>query len=584
MLNFVGIVFFVYIKLIYCAHVCDENPCPQKDDICLPIESSSRTQGYVDTLEFLVGAISERECQKPIPEEIWINDVILADNLICYLNFNDGYYVHEQLYNYTNSNGKTAFYNPPGWYSVVLNMPDGNKKIIKRPSICDSPNEDLETPLETKYGTFINLIKNNSDGALCFRNKIIYWYSVLNKPKSVVISGLKTITNYNRTVPMLVHIPKKTEAMPNIFECTKYSHSVCGMYHEGIEIVNQLLETNCTGTNINSDVTTGFCSIIREINSEPPPNSYCAYVGNYSYEYKCLKGFHYDGDGCVDVDECLENPLICDEGYSCVNNHGNYSCIDVDECSKLNNCDSNTTVCVNYVGTYKCNCIDHINFKTDPNDTHSCIPHKFEFRLLDPYHAQCVSTRSENSAFLVKARLSGIGNFRKYDYIEPIACLHLNDVDLTKVDQRTVVSKPYILHGDAELEAETLLQYVKLTNEAYNKKYIPKIMFNPTLIFDNGCRHYFINVLSLNTTTFDKNVFITMTEPTKEYFNPNYQLRGIKFKKLPINTELLSKMIGPNLPSKIDIKCLRKNNAHTIVFATEIIQLYAIVVKYIITQ
>jgi fibulin 1/2 len=89
-----------------------------------------------------------------------------------------------------------------------------------------------------------------------------------------------------------------------------------------------------------------------------------------SLQKKCNHGFRlsqHDNETCVDIDECIETPDICQNGH-CVNEEGAYkchchagyyssldnntACIDVDECAS-SPCSHR---CLNLPGTYQCLC------------------------------------------------------------------------------------------------------------------------------------------------------------------------------------------------------------------------------------
>ncbi|KAL5252435.1 hypothetical protein ACHWQZ_G015268 [Mnemiopsis leidyi] len=84
------------------------------------------------------------------------------------------------------------------------------------------------------------------------------------------------------------------------------------------------------------------------------------------YECLCHAGYHFDGETCLDIDECAEEP--CGNG-ECTNIPGSYSCVcdpgyelakgtceDVNEC--LENPCSDTERCSNVEGSYLCDCLD----------------------------------------------------------------------------------------------------------------------------------------------------------------------------------------------------------------------------------
>nr|XP_039251530.1 serine-rich adhesin for platelets-like [Styela clava] len=91
-----------------------------------------------------------------------------------------------------------------------------------------------------------------------------------------------------------------------------------------------------------------------------------------SYTCTCNSGFSGSGsstgDGCVDINECLDDTL-CKANETCTNTSPGYfcsckvgfsgdvstSCIDIDECASANPCQPNG-VCSNSVGSYYCTC------------------------------------------------------------------------------------------------------------------------------------------------------------------------------------------------------------------------------------
>ena len=95
-----------------------------------------------------------------------------------------------------------------------------------------------------------------------------------------------------------------------------------------------------------------------------------------SFECYCSKGFAETGEDCADIDECEE--LACESNLHCKNNIGSYSCgclggfehtsdsmtmkevslcVDIDECSERDVCPKNSK-CENSQGSYNCSCFE----------------------------------------------------------------------------------------------------------------------------------------------------------------------------------------------------------------------------------
>eukprot|EP00095_Tigriopus_kingsejongensis_P010187 maker-scaffold105_size367834-snap-gene-2.37 protein:Tk10187 transcript:maker-scaffold105_size367834-snap-gene-2.37-mRNA-1 annotation:"hypothetical protein DAPPUDRAFT_303147" len=87
--------------------------------------------------------------------------------------------------------------------------------------------------------------------------------------------------------------------------------------------------------------------------------------GDASYSCECSPGFSFDGETCVDINECAEDEERCDQG-TCLNSEGSFecdcakgyefragSCFDVDECQS-NICQNGE--CSNWDGSFDCNC------------------------------------------------------------------------------------------------------------------------------------------------------------------------------------------------------------------------------------
>ncbi|KAG7222370.1 hypothetical protein INR49_016325 [Caranx melampygus] len=87
-----------------------------------------------------------------------------------------------------------------------------------------------------------------------------------------------------------------------------------------------------------------------------------------SFRCMCEEGFYLsDKISCVDIDECLLYPSICQEPAKCVNTPGMYECrcpsgfkynFTSKTCNDVDECESNVChgTCINTVGSYACYC------------------------------------------------------------------------------------------------------------------------------------------------------------------------------------------------------------------------------------
>jgi hypothetical protein len=99
-----------------------------------------------------------------------------------------------------------------------------------------------------------------------------------------------------------------------------------------------------------------------------PANSVCTNTPGF-YDCACKPGYSIQpGVGCVDVDECKQNPAPCDPLATCTNTPGSVTCAcpagytgngktctDIDECQKADTCKP-TYVCTNTAGSHTCTC------------------------------------------------------------------------------------------------------------------------------------------------------------------------------------------------------------------------------------
>ena len=109
-----------------------------------------------------------------------------------------------------------------------------------------------------------------------------------------------------------------------------------------------------------------------------------------SFECHCSEGFSAIGENCVDVDECSTSKHTCYRDLQCRNTPGTFECycldgfnatdedcVDINECERNQACESNLH-CTNSIGSYSCGCPDGFEAVTvsDRNlmkDVLSCV-------------------------------------------------------------------------------------------------------------------------------------------------------------------------------------------------------------------
>ena len=115
-----------------------------------------------------------------------------------------------------------------------------------------------------------------------------------------------------------------------------------------------------------SPMTTSFCTPVNPCGVE----GICSEgFQNSSYHCDCSTGFLFDGNTCVDINECITLPDVCINA-ACLNTAGSYTCTcfegykivsatvceDINECETPNNCVNGN--CTNFLSpeNYRCDC------------------------------------------------------------------------------------------------------------------------------------------------------------------------------------------------------------------------------------
>ena len=99
------------------------------------------------------------------------------------------------------------------------------------------------------------------------------------------------------------------------------------------------------------------------------PEATCTNVDG-DHECACVDGYEGDGTWCVDIDECATDADDCGENASCTNSAGGFdcacdegyegdgtSCIDIDECAAATTPCDEDALCANTEGGYQCRCL-----------------------------------------------------------------------------------------------------------------------------------------------------------------------------------------------------------------------------------
>jgi hypothetical protein len=312
------------------------------------------------------------------------------------------------------------------------------------------------------------------------------------------------------------------------------------------------------------------------------PNMVCVNsLGSFGCRQKCPVGYLLNSvtSECDDVDECVDvktcpnmtcvnsfgsfacQQRICPDGY--LLNNITMECEDVDECAEgTDACDTATTRCVNVAGGSRCECKDTCKNGLDQSGT-TCSPHVFEYRLLDPDKARCCSHTPDMTAFLVRARvIPGVtGDTNRYSDIEPVGCLHLSKHNPALF--KHAVAKPYEVKGDALLEEETILGYVRYVNARLNEK-IPAgdpMAMNAVFYYSSGCSQTYSTGIAAGPSKTTDTIYVVRTEPTHKYYDPRRTLSR-RCVTLPTNTAGLDTLLARPIPQEIaKTQCQTGNSA-----------------------
>ena len=134
-----------------------------------------------------------------------------------------------------------------------------------------------------------------------------------------------------------------------------------------------------------------------------------------SFECHCSAGFNATKEDCKDIDECATSKHTCYRNFNCRNTEGSFECycldgfnateedcVDVDECEQGRACENNLN-CTNSIGSYSCSCLDGFETQSayDQNlmkEVHSCIDvDECEKQDVCPKDAKCENSQGSYS-------------------------------------------------------------------------------------------------------------------------------------------------------------------------------------------